>query len=104
MIKLSRAVFFYPWNGFCAFGCRHYIEIEKIFDSLKKVAFYVGHGKYNDYMSTEEVQKIKAKLEKILEIEKEYLESTNAEEKNLIYKRLSIFQTFSIKDFINYQI
>ena len=55
-------------------------------------------------MSTEEVQKIKAKLEKILEIEKEYLESTNAEEKNLIYKRLSIFQTFSIKDFINYQI
>ena len=39
-------------------------EIEKIFDSLKKVAFYVGHGKYNDYMSTEEVQKIKAKLEK----------------------------------------
>ena len=79
-------------------------EIEKIFDSLKKVAFYVGQGKYNDYMSTEEVQKIKAKLEKILEIEKEYLESTNAEEKNLIYKRLSIFQTFSIKDFINYQI
>lgn len=79
-------------------------EIEKIFDSLKKVAFYVGHGKYNDYMSTEEVQKIKAKLEKILEIEKEYLESTNAEEKNLIYKRLSIFQTFSIKDFIDYEI
>ena len=24
-------------------------EIEKIFDSLKKVAFYVGHGKYNNF-------------------------------------------------------
>lgn len=79
-------------------------EIEKIFNSLKKVAFYVGHGKYNDYMTTQEVQNIKAKLEKILEIEKEYLESNTQEEKELIYKRLSIFQTFSIKDFIDYKI
>jgi hypothetical protein len=79
-------------------------EIEKIFDSLKKVAFYVGHGKYNDYMTTQEVQKIKVKLEKILEIEKEYLETNTYEKKELIYKRLSIFQTFSIKDFIDYEI
>ena len=32
-------------------------EIEQIFDALRKIAFYVGHGKYNDYMSTEEVEK-----------------------------------------------
>ena len=38
-------------------------ETEKERKRLKKVLFYVGHGKYNDYMSTEEVQKIKAKLE-----------------------------------------
>ena len=44
-------------------------EIEQILDSLRKIAFYVGHGKYNDYMSIEEVQAIKAKLEKILEVE-----------------------------------
>jgi hypothetical protein len=79
-------------------------EVEKIFNNLKKVAFYVGHGKYNDYMTTQEVQKIKAKLEKILEIEKEYIKATSTEEKELIYKRLSIFQTFSIKDFIDYEI
>ena len=24
-------------------------EIKQIFDSLRKIAFYVGHGKYNDY-------------------------------------------------------
>jgi len=76
-------------------------EIEKIFDSLRKVAFYVGHGKYNDYMSTEEVQKIKATLEKILDIEKEYANAITSEEKELIYKRLSIYKTYSIKDFID---
>jgi hypothetical protein len=79
-------------------------EIAQIFDSLRKVAFYVGHGKYNDYMSTKEVLKIKAKLEKILEIEKEYEKANSNEEKELIYKRLVKYQTFSIKDFIDYDI
>jgi len=79
-------------------------EIEEIFDSLRKVAFYVGHGKYNDYMTTEEVQKIKATLEKILDIEKEYENTKTNEEKELIYKRLSIYKTYSIKDFIDYKI
>ncbi len=79
-------------------------EIEEIFDSLRKVAFYVGHGKYNDYMTTEEVQKIKTTLEKILDIEKEYKNTKTNEEKELIYKRLSIYKTYSIKDFIDYKI
>jgi len=35
-------------------------ELKQLFDSLRKVLFYVGHGKYNDYMSTEEVQEIKS--------------------------------------------
>ncbi len=30
-------------------------EIEQILDSIRKVAFYVGHGKYNDYMTTDQV-------------------------------------------------
>jgi len=79
-------------------------EIEEIFDSLRKVAFYVGHGKYNDYMTTEEVLKIKTTLEKILDIEKEYENTKTNEEKELIYKRLSIYKTYSIKDFIDYKI
>ncbi len=79
-------------------------EIEKIFDSLRKVLFYVGHGKYNDYMSTEEVQKIKIKLEKILNFEKEYEKTKTDEEKELIYKQLEIFKSFSIKDFIDFKI
>jgi len=79
-------------------------EIEEIFDSLRKVAFYVGHGKYNDYMTTEEVLKIKTTLEKILDIEKEYKNTKTNEEKELIYKRLSIYKTYSIKDFIDYKI
>jgi hypothetical protein len=79
-------------------------EIEQIFDSIRKVAFYVGHGKYNDYMSTEEVLKIKATLEKILEIEKEYEEAKTPLEKELIYKRLAIYKTYSVKDFIDYKI
>jgi hypothetical protein len=79
-------------------------EIEQILDSLRKVAFYVGHGKYNDYMSTEEVLKIKVKLEKILGIEKEYEKTTTDEEKELIYKRLEIFKTFNVKDFIDLKI
>ena len=79
-------------------------EIEQIFDSIRKVAFYVGHGKYNDYMSTDEVLKIKATLEKILEMEKEYEKSNSEEEKELIYNRLSKYKTYSIKDFIDYKI
>ncbi len=79
-------------------------EIEQIFDSIRKVAFYVGHGKYNDYMSTDEVLKIKATLEKILEMEKEYEKSNSDEEKELIYNHLSKYKTYSIKDFIDYKI
>jgi ElaB/YqjD/DUF883 family membrane-anchored ribosome-binding protein len=79
-------------------------ELEQLFDSLKKVLFYVGHGKYNDYMTTDEVQKIKAKLEKILDVEKEYEEAKIDQEKELIYKRLSKYQTYSVKDFIDYEI
>jgi len=79
-------------------------EIEQIFDALRKIAFYVGHGKYNDYMSTEEVEKIKSKIEKILEIEKEYEKITTNKEKELIYKQLEKYKTFTIKDFIDYEI
>lgn len=79
-------------------------ETEQILDSIRKVAFYVGHGKYNDYMTTEEVVKIKATLEKILEIEKEYEKANTNEEKEFIYKRLEIYKTFTVKDFINFEI
>ena len=79
-------------------------ELEQLFDSLRKVLFYVGHGKYNDYMTTDEVQKIKAKLEKILDVEKEYKKAKTNEEKELIYKRLSKYQTYSVKDFIDYEV
>ena len=75
-------------------------EIEQILDSIRKVAFYVGHGKYNDYMTTDQVLKIKKTLEEILEIEKEYEEANTDKEKKLIYKRLEIYKTFTIKDFI----
>ena len=79
-------------------------ELKQLFDSLKKVLFYVGHGKYNDYMSTEEVQKIKAKLEKILDIEKKYQQAITNEEKDFIYEKVSKFKTYSVKDFISYEI
>ena len=79
-------------------------ELKQLFDSLKKVLFYVGHGKYNDYMSTEEVQKIKAKLEKILDIEKKYKQAITNEEKDFIYEKVSKFKTYSVKDFIDYEI
>ena len=42
-------------------------ELKQLFDSLRKVLFYVGHGKYNDYMSTEEVQEIKDRITTALE-------------------------------------
>ena len=79
-------------------------ELKQLFDSLKKVLFYVGHGKYNDYMSTEEVQEIKAKLEKILDIEKKYKQAITNEEKDFIYEKVSKFKTYSVKDFIDYEI
>lgn len=78
-------------------------DIELILDQIRKLAFYVGHGKYNDYMSTEEVEKIKATLENILEIEKQYEKATTNEEKESIYKQLSVYKTFSVKDFIDYK-
>lgn len=79
-------------------------ELEQLFDSLRKVLFYVGHGKYNDYMSTEEVQEIKAKLEKILDIEKKYKQAITNEEKDFIYEKIAKFKTYSVKDFISYEI
>lgn len=79
-------------------------ELKQLFDSLRKVLFYVGHGKYNDYMSTEEVQEIKAKLEKILDIEKKYKQAITNEEKDFIYEKIAKFKTYSVKDFISYEI
>ena len=79
-------------------------ELNQLFDSLRKVLFYVGHGKYNDYMSTEEVQEIKAKLEKILDIEKKYKQAITNEEKGFIYEKIAKFKTYSVKDFISYEI
>ncbi len=79
-------------------------EIKQILDSIRKVAFYVGHGKYNDYMTTEEVLKIKKTLESIIEIEKEFEEAKSNKEKEHIYKRISIYKTYSVKDFIDYKI
>lgn len=79
-------------------------ECEELFDNLRKVLFYVGHGKYNDFMSFEEVTNIKASLEKILALEKEYELATTFEEKEAIYKRLEPFKTFSIRDFLDYKV
>lgn len=79
-------------------------ELEQLFDSLRKVLFYVGHGKYNDYMSTDEVLKIKEKLEKILDYEKEYEKANTDEKKQLIYQHLVKYKTYSVKDFIDYKI
>lgn len=79
-------------------------ECEEFFDNLRKILFYVGHGKYNDLMTLEEVTKIKNNLEKILELEKEYESSNTLEEKEAIYKRLEPFKTFSIRDFLDYKI
>lgn len=79
-------------------------KIEKILDSIRKVAFYVGHGKYNDYMTSDEVLEIKATLEKILEIESKFEKAKTQEDKELIYKHLSIYETFTLKDFINYEV
>lgn len=79
-------------------------EIENIFDSLRKVLFYVGHGKYNDLMTLEEVEAIKSTLEKILNIEEEYNLAKTTEEKQAIYNRLEPYTTFSIRDFAGYEI
>ena len=79
-------------------------KIERIFDGLRKVAFYVGHGKYNDHMSLEEVQVLKAKLEKIIDIEKEYEKVSRQEEKEAIYSRLSKYETYTVKEFIELNI
>ena len=79
-------------------------ELKQLFDSLRKVLFYVGHGKYNDYMSTEEVQEIKTKLEKILDIQKKYEQAITNEEKEFIYEKVAKFKTYNVKDFIDYEI
>ena len=55
-------------------------------------------------MSTEEVQEIKAKLEKILDIEKKYKQAITNEEKDFIYEKIAKFKTYSVKDFISYEI
>jgi len=79
-------------------------EIENIFDSLRKVLFYAGHGKYNHVMSFEDVENIKASLEKILDVEKEYEKAQTTEEKEAIYKRLEPYKTYSIRDFLDYKV
>lgn len=79
-------------------------ECENIFDSLRKVLFYVGHGKYNEYMNLEEVQEIKINLEKILNIEEEYNLAKTFEEKQSIYKRLEPFKTYTVRDFLDKEI
>lgn len=79
-------------------------EIENIFDSLRKVLFYAGHGKYNDVMSFEDVQSIKNKLEKILGVEEEYKVAKTMDDKQAILKRLEPYTSFSIRDFIDLKI
>lgn len=79
-------------------------ECETIFDGLRKVLFYVGHGKYNDYMSFDEVQDIKENLEKILALEQEYENAKTIEEKEAIYRRLEPFATYSVRDFVGKKI
>ena len=79
-------------------------ECSQIFDILRKVLFYVGHGKYNDLMSFQEVTIIKSNLEKILNLEKEYELASSIDEIESIYKRLEIFKTFTIRDFLDYKI
>lgn len=79
-------------------------ECENIFDGLRKVLFYVGHGKYNDFMTLDEVQDIKENLEKILTLEKEYENAKTLEEKEAIYKRLEPFASYSVRDFVGKKI
>ncbi len=79
-------------------------EIKHIFDSLRKIAFFAGHGKYNHVMHLDDVENIKACLEKILEVEKEYEQATTQEEKEAVYKRIAIYKTYSIRDFLDYKI
>lgn len=79
-------------------------ETEQFFDGLRKVLFYVGHGKYNDFMSLEEVQTIKTTLEKVLELEEEYEKATSSQEKEAIHKRIEPYKTYSVKDFISLNI
>ena len=82
----------------------HKEQIEQFIDGLRKVLFYVGHGKYNDYMSLEEVTILKGKLEIILEIEKEYEQASSASEMESIYQRIKPYQNCSVKDFIDLEI
>jgi len=79
-------------------------EIKHIFDSLRKVAFFAGHGKYNHVMHIDDVESIKSTLESILEIEKEYEVCTTQEEKEAILKRIEKYKTYSIRDFMDYKI
>jgi hypothetical protein len=79
-------------------------KIEQLFDSLRKVLFYVGHGKYNEFMSLEEVNSIKETLEKVLAVELEYKEVKTQNEIEDIYKRIEIYSTYSIRDFAQIKI
>lgn len=79
-------------------------KIEQLFDSLRKVLFYVGHGKYNELMSLEEVNSIKETLEKVLDVELEYKEVKTQDEIEAIYKRIEIYSTYSIRDFAQIKI
>lgn len=79
-------------------------ETAHIFDSLRKIAFYAGHGKYNHVMHLDDVNNIKNTLESILEIEKEYEQAKTHEEKEAIYKRIAVYKTYTIRDFVDYKI
>lgn len=79
-------------------------QIEHIFDSLRKILFYAGHGKYNHVMCLEDVQNIQESLEKVLAVEKEYEKTTTLEEKEDIYKRISVYKSYTIRDFLDYKI
>ena len=79
-------------------------QITDFLKGLRNVLFYVGHGKYNDHMSIEEVRTLKAKLEIVLEIEKEFEAASTNEEFEAIHKRIEPFLEFSVKDFIGSEI
>lgn len=76
-------------------------EIEQFIDGLRKVLFYVGHGKYNDHMTLEEITTLKSKLKIILEIEEEYEQDLSEDKIEEIYLKIKPYQNYSVKDFID---
>ena len=79
-------------------------QIQHIFESLRKILFYASHGKYNHVMHQEDVENIKTSLETILVVEKEYEQAQTQEAKEAIYKKIAVYKTYTIRDFVDYQI